>query len=182
MEGTTKHTVKLFGATLSYPKLATPEIKNGREVRSAVLLFDKSADLTQLRAALEAYTKEFFGGKVPGGLKSPVKDGDEKADEWGESFRNKWYFRASSGFPVLCVGADALNTPNDEIEDTFYAGCKVNVIVTPWGYKRDGNQGVSLNLNGLQFVADGDRLGGGNPAVGMFEPLEGSKPANNFGF
>ena len=49
-------------------------------------------------------------------------------------------------------------------ESEIYAGCYVNMFVEFYAYENSGNKGIAASLRGVQFVRDGERLGG--------EPLE----------
>lgn len=46
----------------------------------------------------------------------------------------------------------------------LYSGCFVNAIVDIWAQQNDFGRRINATLAGLQFVADGDRFGGGTVA------------------
>lgn len=46
------------------------------------------------------------------------------------------------------------------IEQQFYGGAFVRLAVTPFSYVTGANRGVGLIFKGVQFVADGERIGG----------------------
>lgn len=48
------------------------------------------------------------------------------------------------------------------IEETFYAGCFCRLAVTPFSFVTGKNKGVGLILKGIQFIKDGERIGGAN--------------------
>lgn len=125
-----------------------------------------------------ATVKEFYAQGVHGepidyrDFGWPIKDGDAYADAAAENghkrdeYRGKWYLAVSSANKPRLYDREA-----NEIEDEqaarrkFYSGAKVNadlfaVIYEPGSFVRHG--GIALWLNGLQFVADGERLGGGS--------------------
>lgn len=54
----------------------------------------------------------------------------------------------------------------------IYSGCLVRASVRPWVYDTDGNRGVSLGLQNVQKVADGERMDGRVAAEDEFEAEE----------
>lgn len=54
----------------------------------------------------------------------------------------------------------------------LYAGCYVNVALSPWPQDNGGNRGLRCNLIGLEFCGDGEPLGGAVPdATVLFAEL-----------
>lgn len=58
-------------------------------------------------------------------------------------------------------------------ENEIYSGMKARVTYAVWAYDREGNKGVTLLLNNVQKIADGDRLSGRPDAEDDFEAVEG---------
>lgn len=132
---------------------------NGEEGKYEVtLLIPKSTDVSDLRRRMEKVAKEAFGPKFISleKLKNPpLRDGDEK--EPGDPANGHWIIRAKSSRRPLAVGPD--RTPIEEKEE-IYGGCwgRLNVVVG--SYTMTGNWGVTLFLNAVQKVKDGERFGG----------------------
>lgn len=118
-----------------------------------------------------------------GHIKSPIRDGDEMADDRekrgkrGDAYRGKFVIRAHSifnlhgedapgGVYVCDENAEPLGFAN---RDKIYRGCYGQVAVTVSPYTMDGRRGVTLYLNGFQFVKDGDRLTGDRSS--LFSPM-----------
>ena len=53
-----------------------------------------------------------------------------------------------------------------------YSGCQVRASLNVFAYDRAGNRGISLGLNNVQKLADGERLDGRLKAEDDFEALE----------
>lgn len=61
----------------------------------------------------------------------------------------------------------------------FYSGCHVNVVVKPWLQDNTHGVGVRCELMAIQFLKDGDKLGGGDNEVevsGMFAAVPQTAP------
>lgn len=54
----------------------------------------------------------------------------------------------------------------------IYSGCQIRASLRPWVYDTDGNRGVSLGLQNVQKVADGERMDGRVAAEDEFEADE----------
>ncbi len=156
---------------ISYPHLFTPQInqQSGKPEYSALALFEKGADFTELKQAAAAAGTEMWGqdkSKWPKNLLSPFRT--EKKDgtlpsglEAGAVFMN---FKSKT--KVLVVGKDG-KTPITE-EQELYAGCWCYGSVTASAYDVAGNKGIKFYLNGVQKVADGEKLSGGHSATSDF--------------
>ena len=54
----------------------------------------------------------------------------------------------------------------------IYSGCIVRASLNAFAYDRAGNRGISLGLNNIQKLADGERLDGRLKAEDDFEALD----------
>ncbi len=106
-------------------------------------------------AALEA-AKATWGGKLPAGVKIPLRDGDaERPDD--ASYANCLFINASSKQkPGLVDGS--MNQIIDTAE--FYSGCFGNASVNFYGYNVNGSKGIGCGLNNIQKIKDGEPLAG----------------------
>lgn len=145
------------------------------------LLIPKTTDISGLRAAIDAVGKEAFGARYKSieALKNPtIRDGDAIADDKkaegkdAESFRNSWVIRPKTNTMPRVVAPDmTLITPDKA--DLFYGGCYARCNVTPGSYNNNGNWGITLYLNAVQKVKDGERFGGSGPVdpFAVFEAI-----------
>lgn len=154
---------------------------NGKEGKyELTLLVPKKGDLGDLKERIDKVGTEAFGAAwaVISKKKPIIKDGDEYADEKaavgkdGEVYRGHWYFRAGTSKRIPVVGPDKMAL--DEVDDAFYGGCYARMNVTPGSYEADGSKGVTLYLNAVQKVKDGERFGGSGSvdADSVFEAFE----------
>lgn len=149
---------------LSYPALFEMREYQGKSSYSLTMVFAKGADLTQLKAAAKAA----LDAKFPNGCKnprSPFQNGNDRVDEWGESFRDTTYVRAQSKYQPKVVDANRVEILDP---DKVYPGCYCRALVAPYAYDNAGNRGVAFSLEAVQFLRDGERLGGG-ASVSMFD-------------
>ena len=134
------------------------------------LYIPKTEDISKLRANLEKVCREAFGAKFQSLEKlkhQPIKDGDEK--DPSDAAYGHWIVRAkSSKRPVVVDGS---RSPI-ESKDAIYGGCYGRINVTPASYAIPTGWGVTLYLNAVQKVKDGERFGGGGvSAEDVFEAL-----------
>lgn len=162
-------------AAYAYVWKARPSLNPGGDPQfSVTLLFDKktaavSPEFKEMRRCAMAAAKKKFGDKLPKNLVSPFHDGDEEKSE-DPLFAGMIYLNAKSKTKPGIVGPDV--QPLTE-EFDFYSGCICRASVYFYGYDTAGNRGVSLLLNNLQKLGDGERLSGGRkPAEADFDALE----------
>lgn len=154
---------------LCFPHLFKPTSFEGstRETYNCVMVFPKGTDLSKLKEiAKAAFVKAFPNGAK--GARSPFRDGNEMADEWGEVFRDATFIRASSNIkPGVADRRKRLITDEEQV----YSGCYARAIVHAFTYDVKGNRGVSFGLDAVQIVREGEPLGGGAAAVNQFDDL-----------
>lgn len=151
---------------LSYVHLFEPYTNDPeKEARySVTILIPKKdkATMEKIRAAETAAKEEGksskFGGKIPSNLSSIIHDGDEEADlERNPEYAGHFYMAMSSKTRPGVVDAD-LNAILDPME--VYSGCYARVSINAFPYNTAGKKGVSFGLNNVQFLEDGEPLGG----------------------
>lgn len=151
---------------LSYVHLFEPYTSDpDQEAKfSTTILIPKSdkATMAKLRAAEEA-AKEIgksskWDGKIPGNLSSIIHDGDEEADlERNPEYAGHYYMAMSSKQRPGVVDQN-LNAILDSTQ--VYSGCYARVSINAFPYNAKGKKGVSFGLNNVQFLEDGEPLGG----------------------
>lgn len=150
---------------LSYVHLFEPYTNDpDKEARySTTILIPKSdrATMDKLRAAETAAKEEGkakWGGRIPPNLQSIIHDGDEEADlERNPEYAGHYYMAMSSKQRPGVVDAD-LNAVLDPTQ--VYSGCYARVSINAFAYSTAGKKGVSFGLNNVQFLRDGEPLGG----------------------
>lgn len=149
---------------LSYAHIWTPVAigDDGNAKYSVSILIPKSdkrtlADIKRaVDAAVEAGLASKFGGKRPGNLKTPLRDGDaEKPDD--PVYAGHYFFNASSKTPPGIVDINKLQIMDpDEVQSGDYARVSVNL----YAFNQNGNRGVAAGLNHIMKLKTGERLGG----------------------
>lgn len=151
----------------SYAHVFEPHVvQEGQEPKYSVsILIDKKdkKTLAKIEKAIEAATeagKAKFGGKIPKGLKLPLRDGDEERED-DDAYTGKMFLNASSKTKPGVVDEDV--DPIMDRED-FYSGCFGRASLNFYAFSVSGNKGVAVGLNNLQKLEDGERLSGGSSA------------------
>ena len=144
--------------------------KKNAEYYNCNLLWPKSQDLTELRklvveAAVAEWgekAKELLNSEV---IHNPFLDGDgknavnKKTGERYAGYKGTTFVRVGSyQRPKMVTKKLEPVTSSDEL----YSGCYVYAVLNAYTWTDDqGGRGVSLGLNMIQVVKDGERLGGG---------------------
>jgi len=164
---------------VSFPKLFKAEVNklSGKTEYSVVALFEKGADLSELKNAVTELLTEKLGAdkaKWPKNLKSPFRDQAEREKDGklpaGHAAGAVFMNLKSKDRPGV---VDAkVQTILDENE--FYGGCYARATVRPYYYDNAGNKGVAFGLQNVQKLADGEPMSGRAAAETEFAPVETS--------
>jgi hypothetical protein len=169
--------IRIGEVRFSYAHVFEPrQSDNGGDAKYSVcILIPKTATdiLDMVKAAIGAATEKGktskWGGKVPGRMNSPLRDGDE--EDKGPEYEGMYFLNCSSktkpGVRVLENGkvVEALDT------EDFYSGCWGAVTVNFFPYDSNGNKGVGVGLNNVIKTRDDERLAGGATAEQDFSDL-----------
>ena len=154
----------------SFANVFQPHAFPGQEPKySIVMLFPKSTDLTELKKLAQEAVEEKWPdiAKRPANLRNPFRDGDvEKPDMDG--YRGQTFVTASSKMKPGVVDSELV--PIIDVND-FYSGCYARATVVAYAYDRAGNQGVSLGLQNVQKIRDGEPFSGRSKPEDDFTPL-----------
>ena len=157
----------------SYLHCWEPDSVNGGDPKYSVsAIIDKkdTKTINAIKAAIEQAKKDSvskWGGKVPANLKLPLRDGDiDRPDD--EAYAGCYFFNANSRQAPQVV--DRKVQPIID-QSEVYSGCYCNVSVTFYGYNSNGNRGIAAGLGNVQFVKDGEALGGRSKASDDFEAM-----------
>ncbi len=155
---------------VSFPHLDKPQpgMKPGDPAKfGLVMLFPKdSPDLAPLKAAASVAKERKWGQKVPSGLRSPFRDGNEKDTD---GYKDQIYITAASEDAPGVI--DQLKNALDPKK--VYAGCYARATVVFSGYDKAGNKGVGCYLHNVQFVKHGEPFGSKRQAEDDFDEIEG---------
>lgn len=149
-------------ARLSYVNLLTPRAQEeGKEPKYSVCLLIPKSDaktVAAIKQAIEAAKeagKPTWGGKVPPGLKVPLRDGDTERDT--AEYKGHWFLNASSKRKPQVVDANVQPILDS---NEVYSGMFARVSINFYAYNQAGNRGIAAGLGNVQKIADGEALGG----------------------
>lgn len=163
---------------LAYPVLFEQKYNDLKQKSewAVTMLFDKkTADLSKLKAAIVQAAKLEFGPDVD--LKTldlkRIVDGDTKDRS---EYAGQWVVKAATRLKAPGVVDAQLNKILDPSE--IYSGVYAHVNVTVKAYAMP-NKGVTLYLNHVQKVKDGEQIAGGPKAQDVFEELDITETETN---
>jgi len=175
--------LRLTNVRLSFPSVFRPKGFEGQDSEpkfQATALFPKDgADdvLTVIREEIDRVGSVEFGEKWPVIRKSMaaenrlcLKDGDTKSYD---GYADAWFIASSSTVRPAVVDRDGA-TPLVNEDARPYAGCYVNMVLRLWAQNNQWGKRINAELKAVQFVADGDRFGGGGPVdpTSVFDALD----------
>lgn len=161
-------TIKIAAARLSFPSLFNMATFGGESTGKyeATFILDKKEHavlIKELQAAIEKLSKDELKGKVPAD-KLCLKDGDET--ERAE-FAGKFTIKASTKKRPLVINRD--KSPIAETDNVIYAGCYVNGLISLWAQNNQYGKRINAQLDGIQFMRDGEPFGDGSIGVDAFD-------------
>lgn len=176
--GTTMNTgkVRLSFVSIFEPK-AMKDNPSAEKKYSVSVLVPKTDTATKskidacIEAAKQSGLNTKFGGKIPVGLKTPIHDGDNDAErgDRGDEYKGHWFFTAGTKTRPGIVDEN-----REPITDStkVYSGCYGRVNLNFYPYNSNGSKGIASGLNHVQFLEDGDALGGRGSAEEAFNDDE----------
>ena len=163
---------------MSFANIWEPKSINGSDPKYSVSCIIPKTDkktLTRIHTAIEAAKEDGktkkWGGKVPGNLKTPLRDGDiDRPDD--EAYAEAMFFNATAKDAPQIVDRKV-----QPILDPMECGsgdyCNVSVNFYP--FNANGNRGIAAGLGNIQLIKHGERLAGKASASSDFEELEGDE-------
>jgi len=175
--------VYLREARLSFPHLAEKHkaTEDADPKYSASFLIDPSTKEGKrtIRACEEAISEakqKAFGKEVR--LKPErlhFMDGDEcvsaSTGEVIPGYEGMMVAKASNKGAVPLYGRDKRLVEGDDINSFFYGGAYVQAFVRFYGTRKGGSPGVFASLEGVRFLAHGERFGAAPISADKFEDL-----------
>lgn len=156
---------------LSYANVHEPRAaQEGQEPKYSVSLIIPKTDKLTIKAIQEAIEeaketdKAKWNGKIPAGLKIPLRDGDEDRPDDANYAESMFVNANSTRKPELVDLAGKPMGPDD-----VYSGCYARVSINFFGYNTAGAKGIGCGLGNIQKLDDGEPLGGFSRASDDFE-------------
>ena len=166
---------------LSFVNVAQPRALEGSTPKYSVcMMIPKTDQVTQEKvkgAIRAAVTQGVQAGKFKAeaaklaNFKKSLRDGDTEMSY--EEFKGHMFINASTKQRPGVVNQYAQPMDPEQI----YSGCYCRVAVNFYPYNVSGNKGVACGLNNIQFVRDGEPLGGAASAESDFAEYAEKAPA-----
>lgn len=154
--------IQLKNVRLTFPSIYTTELYEGDDTGkySATFLIPKTDTevINKIKASIKNVLQE-KKLKLENIDKSKqcFKDGDDtEYDGFAGNYSIKCTKKSEKGRVTLF---DRDKSALTEQDDKFYSGCYVNALIDIWCYDKKA-KGFSATLYAIQFVKDGERLGG----------------------
>jgi len=166
----------------SFPCVFEPKAQSADQTPkySVLMIFDKEAQQTPEYKALvkeiDAVAKEHWPKGLPKNFKYPIKKAVDMVSSKGERYSgfeddDTIGIRAQSSYAPGVLDRNKQPISKDD-KKGFYAGCYAMATVSPATFDQPTNKGVTIYLNNLIKVAEGDSLGGRRDAASEFKDLE----------
>ena len=145
---------------LSYAHIFEPAADLSGNIKYQATLLVPKSDTKTIKAVEDAIEEakqlgkdSKFGGKIPPKLRPT--DGEP----YGEECHDHYIItaKANENRPPLVVDKNLQRILD---QTAVYSGCYVRANINFYAYNSNGNKGVACGLNGIQFVRDGEPLGG----------------------
>ena len=163
-----KHTFQ--NARISFPNIFEPKASESGSLQfSAAFLFAPDhPGIAGLDAVIDQVGKAKWGDKW-GAVKKELKAGDKLLTHNGDSkaslagYEGNLYFNAYNTVRPTVVDRD--RSPLVAADGKPYSGSYVNVIIDVWAQENKYGKRVNAQLQGIQFVRDGEAFSGGGTSA-----------------
>lgn len=164
--------IKIGNARLSFPSLFQTAKFNNEDTGKyeATFILDKveHAELIdQIKSRVNTLMKEELKTKIAAD-KICLKDGDDMARP---EYEGTYVIKASTRRRPLVIKRD--KTPIVEDDNIVYAGCYVNAVISLWAQNNSWGKRVNAQLDGVQFVKDGEAFGDAGIDADVFDEFGG---------
>jgi hypothetical protein len=172
--------IKIQSARLSFPSLFRTAMFGSEDTGKyeATFILDKTEHaevIKQIQAEAARLMKEELKAKLPA-EKICIKDGDEQARP---EFEGTFTVKASTKRRPLVIDRD--KSPITEDDNKVYAGCYVNGIISLWVQNNQYGKRINAQLDGVQFVKDGEPFGDGGISADEFDAFGDDELDEMFG-
>jgi hypothetical protein len=163
-----KHQIQ--NVRLAFPNLYEPKVnESGKASYGAAFIFPPDHPAVEgLRKIIDEVGAAKWGAKwgavkkaMTAGDNLLIHDGDAKADLAG--YEGNLFFNAYNTVRPLVIDRD--KTPLVAADGKPYSGCYVNAIIDVWAQDNQYGKKINAQVQGVQFVKDGDAFAGGGKAA-----------------
>lgn len=172
---------KVANVRLSFPSLFQHAVfgESSTGKYEATFILDKARHLDvieKIKTEIARLMKEELKGKIPPD-KICLKDGDESERE---GYQGAYSIKASTKKRPLVIDRD--KSPLTEEDNRIYAGCYVNAIFSLWAQNNQYGKRINAQLDGVQFVKDGEPFGDSGVSVSEFDAFGSFEDEDEFAF
>lgn len=163
--------VVLKDVRLSFPSLFQTEEYKGQDTgkyAASFLISKSSKEGKELAALVKGVAEEAFGTPVPKKVEYCIKDGDETEYD---GYEGMWAIKANTKKRPIVV--DRHKNAVTEDDDVLYAGCYVNASLEVYSLENGYGKRVGCQLNGIQYLRDGEAFGARNDSLDDFDAIDG---------
>ena len=172
---------------LAFRQLAEPndDGKYSANVVFPIKTAEQKAAVAGMIAFMKAKAEAAFGPNAARKVRGPIRDGIEKEHLSGFGAGTIFINPSSKWQPKIFDRGLAITLDKETIDETFYSGCFVRLIVGTFHYGGDGRKdangaaigkGLSFSLQGIEKVAEGERLHPGMDEASALALLEAAGP------
>ena len=147
----------------------------GQDAKYSICLLipkEDKATIKKIRAAIDAAVQDGiaskWGGKKPGNLKLPLRDGDVDRPE-DPAYADSYFINATSQEQPGVVDRKRVKI-TDPL--AIYSGCYIRASINIYPFNANGNRGIAAGLSNIQFWEDGEPLNGRVRAEDEFDALD----------
>lgn len=161
--------ISIPAARLSFPSLFNQAQFNGESTGKyeATFILDKKEHkdaIAKIQAQIDTLVKSELKNAKLADDKICLKDGD---DLGRPEFEGKFTIKAATKKRPLVINRD--KSPITEDDNIVYAGCYVNAIISLWAQNNGYGKRINAQLDGVQFVRDGEAFGDAGISVEAFD-------------
>lgn len=180
-------------ARLSFPQVLQPKPSApGAEAKysAAFLLTEQSPEWAELHQMIAKLCAEKWGDKAQQVMNVCHNDRDLRCYGWGSEGVNKQtgeiyegynepgavFIKASSRHMPKLYGPDAQELPpTSNANEMFVGGNYVAGVISLWAQDNQHGRAIRANLDGVQYLREGEHFGSEGPDVGgIFQPAPGA--------
>lgn len=138
--------------------------QNDKGRYSIGVVFEKDADVANLKELVQEHIKNTWGSKKPSKLFLPIKT--EEREDMLQKYpfmEDKIVLNASNGFEIPCIDLHGKELGESDLKSGDY----VRLSISAYTYN-NVNKGVGFNINGIQKIKEGEAFYGRQSAADMF--------------
>ena len=152
----------------SFPQLFSVSSYTGKYGLSVVIPSNNKEAVREIKICIANAVDNEWGSKavkeIGTRINSPLRDGNDKSDVWGDIYNDTVFFSANSVRPPGVVDNKLVAIQD---ENQIHAGCIIRCTVNFFTYNIKSTRGIACGLQNVMLVGPGEGTGG---AMGVASP------------